>query len=72
MYFALNMNTEAEELWNRIINIFNSLNDSQKENLNMEVKNAIIEIQQYFNDKHEKIFTLKISKITFKYKVLNV
>lgn len=54
VYFALNMNTEAEELWNRIINIFNSLNDSQKENLNMEVKNAIIEIQQYFNDKHEK------------------
>lgn len=24
-----------------------------------------------YNDKHEKIFTLKISKITFKYKVLN-
>ena len=51
---ALNKQYEADLIWTNILNIYDSLNDEQKQSLDKETKAIILEIQQNFNAHNEE------------------
>lgn len=52
--FALNKKNNAEEIWKQILQIYGTLNDKQKQELNSEEKNIILEVQQYYKEQNDE------------------
>lgn len=52
--FALNKKNDAEEIWKQILQIYETLNDNQKQELNTEEQNIILEVQQYYKEQNDE------------------